>query len=269
MRPRLLLLAAFVAALLAPNLVRAAGTTTIDFQAVPVGDSIAEQYAGQDVHFGTPQDFGLTAGNCPKPVAQTSGAISGVSARISRPTTELKGPDVSTAAQFDYERRSVSMNLKATAAPIPVTVEIRGISGALLESKDLTLPANSIVNVSFTRPNPEIVFVRIVGRDRDAADNAEVFLDDLSAPIEDVPPPPKFSIALLKPTTDIVEGSTAEVPVSVRRVNGSFGPVTLSAGFLPSGITGTLFTPNPVTGGNPSTLKITAASPLAGDRQLS
>ena len=270
MKRLLVALAAVAAALIVAGGVHAAGTTTVDFQAVPIGDEITDQYAGQGVRFGTPTDFGLPVANCGRPRAQSSDAITGTSAKISCSSGEFKGPSIGAAIEFESERRAVSMRLKATLANIPATVQIYGIGGTLLDSQSVTLIQDTPQTVSFTRATPEIVLVRISGGDASSSyiHLPEIFLDDVSAPIEDVLPPPKFSLALLKPSTDIVEGSTASVPVSVRRYNGSFGPVNLSVAGLPSGITGTLFSPNPVTGRDPSTLTITANSPMSGDRQL-
>ena len=267
-RLRLLSLATALAALALPAGAGAAGTTTIDFQAATDDSLITDQFAGQGVLFGDPADFGLPAGNCGPPRGQTIDGISGRSAKISCTKGELKGPYVGAAFQFESERRAVTMKLKATDANIPVTVTIHAIGGSTLATQSLTLPLNTVVPVTFTRATPEIAMVRITGGDVNAATTSEVFLDDVSAPIEDVPPPPKFSLALQKPSVDLVEGSTASVPLVVQRYNGSVGPVNLSVDFLPSGISGTQFSPNPVTGRNPATLTISGNSPLSGDRQL-
>jgi hypothetical protein len=100
-------------------------------------------------------------------------------------------------------------------------------------------------------------------------DSGGVFIDDLTATLDDVPPPAKYSLALQQPSAEVVEGSTVSVPVSVRRYNGSSGPVTLSVGTLPSKIVSTEFTPTAaVTGSDPAMLRITAGSPFTETRQI-
>lgn len=266
---RLPVLAVLAAVLGLPGVAGAAGTTTIDFQAVAEDAVITNQYEGQGVLFGAPSDFGLAPAQCPQIRAQTLDGISGRSARISCfPAGEFDGPSVGAAFELESERRAVSLRLKATDDDIPVTVTIHAIGGTTLETRAITLQPNVAVTVAFTRALPEIVFVRISGGDINASYTSEVFMDDVSAPIEDIPPPPKFSLALQQPSVEIVEGSTVSVPVSVRRYNGSAGPVSLGVDGLPPGILGVQLTPNPVTGRNPSTLRISARSPLSGDRQL-
>ena len=102
----------------------------------------------------------------------------------------------------------------------------------------------------------------------DPSDSGTVLIDDLVSPLDDVPPPAKWSLALSTPSIEIVEGATATASVSVRRFNGSSGPVSLSVPDLPPGITATLIEPNPATGRDPVQLRVTAARPMTGPRQI-
>ena len=64
------------------------------------------------------------------------------------------------------------------------------------------------------------------------------------------------------------EQGTAQTKISIRRINGSTGPVTLAVNGLPGGIAATKIDPNPATGTDPPMLSITAGGPASGDRQL-
>ena len=97
-----------------------------------------------------------------------------------------------------------------------------------------------------------------------------VFIDDLAMSRDAQALTPKFTVAVQTPSAQAVEGSTVDVPVSVRRYNGSTGSVTLSVGSLPSKIESTQFLPNAsATGTNPVTLRIRSKRPNAETQQLS
>ncbi|HWI73808.1 MAG TPA: IPT/TIG domain-containing protein [Baekduia sp.] len=268
-RARIALLVALCAAAALPGAAHAAGTTSVDFENLAEGTQVNDQYAPQGVHFGGPSDFGLGVGTeCGDPVI-ASPAITNRSANISCTKREFGGLYIAGAFDFDSERRAVSFKLKAVGLDQTVTVSVHAIGGTTLESRSVSLPAGAVVPVSFTRPTPDMVTVRITGGRNETGFDDHVYLDDISAPIEDPGAiQPKFSVTLLQPRADLVEGSAVGVPVRVNRYNGSVGPVQLSIDSLPSGIVGTQFTPNPVTGRDVTTLRVSASSPLAGDRQL-
>ena len=104
----------------------------------------------------------------------------------------------------------------------------------------------------------------------DYGDSGGVFIDDLAMSRDAQALTPKFTVAVQTPSAQAVEGSTVDVPVSVRRYNGSTGSVTLSVGSLPSKIESTQFLPNAsATGTNPVTLRIRSKRPNTETQQLS
>lgn len=268
MRPaRIAVLAALLALAAAPAGASAAGTTSVDFESLSSGTTVTDQYAAQGVRFGVPSDFGLPAGNCGRPVVQAPG-INNRSAEISCQKGEFQGLSISAAMEFDSERRAVSFKLKAVGVDQTVTIVASAIGGATVATQTKTLPVGQVVDVAFSRVTPDIVAVRIYGGAEGTGFDDHVYLDDVSSPIEDPASiQPKFSVTLLQPRADVVEGSSVTVPVRVSRYNGSVGPVQINVD-RPSGVDGAQPTPNPVTGRDPAQLKISVASPLAGDRQL-
>ena len=75
----------------------------------------------------------------------------------------------------------------------------------------------------------------------------------------DPPPPPDFSVTVPADPVSLPEGDAVEVPVSITRINGSNGDVTLAASGLPNGVSAS-FAPNPVPGTDAqATMTLTAA----------
>lgn len=268
---RTVLLALLLLLLTAPAGANAAGSTDISFENLAPGTQLEDQYAAQDVRFGSPLTFGLSGDSCGATTIVSPG-VYGRSASIGHQQGEFKGLCVSSAFEFGSERRAVSFNLKAVGLDQPVKVSIHAIGGATLATRTLNLPAGQVVAVPFTRPTPDIISVSILGGtgfNGATSNDDHVYLDDVSAPIEDNGTiSPKFSLTLLQPRADVVEGSSVTVPVRVNRYNGSIGPVQVGIDSLPAGVSGTQLTPNPVTGRDTAQLRVFAGSPMAGDRQL-
>lgn len=249
-----------------------AADTVVDFSAVPAGTELVDQYGNVGVRFNQMAAFRQPpppAYSCGVPVVGDNG-INGRSAAIAcKGIGEFEGA-FNAAFGFDEERRAVRFRLKSMFAggPEPVDISIHAINGQTLESRVVGLPQGVPVEVRFgPRAAAEIASVRIAGRIVDAP-TGQVYLDDIVAPIELVMPPPKFSLSLPRPLVEVVEGSSVDVPVAVQRYNGSTGPVAISVPALPPGIAGTVVTPNPLSGRDPATMRITASSPLTGDRQV-
>ena len=75
----------------------------------------------------------------------------------------------------------------------------------------------------------------------------------------DPPPPPDFSLTVTPDPVNVPEGDSVAVPVSISRINGSNGDVTLSASGLPHGVSAS-FSPNPIPGTDTeATMTLTAA----------
>ncbi|MDW5594708.1 hypothetical protein VSS74_10195 [Conexibacter stalactiti] len=274
MRRALLLALAALALTAAPA---TAADTVITFNELPESTNIVDQYEGQGVQFGHPHRFGIADdfvnASCTGGPGSTGNLYSvvngfnGPSAAIGCGSAEFSnGFDIAMA--FAYWRRGVSFSVRARAwsGPFgvsePVTVRLLDKNGAVLERHDYDLPVNQVVPLSYRRGQSDIAYVEIQG-------NARLMIDDIVAPIDAVPPDPEYRLALTTPLLELVEGATASVPVRVIRFNGSTGPVGVDVAALPAGISAAAVEPNPLGGTAAGALRLTAASPATGDRQVS
>jgi hypothetical protein len=281
LRRTLLLLATGLATALALPAASAvaAPDTVIDFSAIPNNATVLDQYANVGVRFGNPSRFGFPAPpdnlNCGTPYG-AAGQLNGTALGIACASGPVEFPDrrFATAIEFSTERRRVQFNI-VNRTPNTQTASIKfyaiGSSTPLTTITSVLTPGNvAPIDYNHGATNGGIVGVGINGVEQmDWYDSGGVFIDDIRAPLDDVPPPAKYSLALQQPSAEVVEGATVEVPVSVRRYNGSSGPVTLAVGTPPSKIASTEFSPSAaVTGSDPATLRITAARPFTGTVQL-
>ncbi|HWI72324.1 MAG TPA: hypothetical protein VNT55_10235, partial [Baekduia sp.] len=281
MRRTILLLATGLAMLLVlpAAAALAAPDTVITFSEIPDNTTVHDQYAGVGVRFGGAATFGFPAPpdnlNCSNPYG-AAGALNGTALGIACASGPSEFPDrrFATAIEFSTERREVQFNMvNRTPHTQTASTKFYAIgSSTPLTTITTVLTPNSVAHVDYNHGATAggIVGVVINGTQQmDYYDSGGVFIDDLDATLDDVPPPAKYSLALQQPSAEVVEGATVSVPVSVRRYNGSSGPVTLSVGALPAGIASTEFTPSAaVTGTDPATLRITAGSPFTDSRQL-
>ena len=271
---RILLLAVLLVLAL-PATALAAPDTIINFEGLPYQTEITTQYQSQGVQFGSATDFGFP--QAPETCgAAATGAGGGINATDSAQIACSGGAELSQQVdgesfEFNVERRKISFNLEQLDATDNQTTDVRfyGVGGTLLADQTVTLPYQTVVPVSYDHgvTNGGIVGVVISGTLE--TPGGKLLLDDIDATLDDTPPPPKFSIAVEQPNLGVVEGSTAQTSVSVRRYNGSTGAVSLSLGALPAGVTAAQIQPTSVTGPNPTTLSVTAASPFTGTAQLS
>lgn len=272
MTARTLLIALAVLAAL-PAQAAAAPPTIVDFEKVPNGAIIDDEYA-PEVQFGTAAGFGLPSPppgqGCPDGGQASTGGIAGTSNNIACTSSgEFPDRQFATAFEFGTERRDVRFKLqqRASDTPLNATLRVYGVGARLLDERPLSLPRNATVDVAATSSTQEIAAIVVFG---DLADfqSGMILFDDLVAVLDDTPPPRKYSLALTTPSIEVIEGATATATVSIRRFNGSSGPVTFSVPELPPGIRATQFEPNPTSGRDPVKFRITADRPLSGQRQL-
>ncbi|MGH2869421.1 MAG: hypothetical protein ACRDNK_17890, partial [Solirubrobacteraceae bacterium] len=122
-------------------------------------------------------------------------------------------------------------------------------------STDIKTP----VTVTSAAPDIEHVRMDIVSTSTSNNIGAELAIDDLTATFP-TGTLPDFSVSVPGGPFAALQGKTTDVPVTLNRLNGSAGNVTLSASGLPSGVTAS-FTPNPVSATQTgATMHLTAAS---------
>ena len=274
-RTRLAIAAATIVAAAVPAVAQAAPDTVVDFNDLPDNTAPANHYMNSaGVQFGIPADFGLPAfgsnNNCKSEPSSTTAGINGASMTIGCYTGgEFSLASYQAAINFMTERRGVSFNLRAPKGVTgPVTITLIRDNGTAIESRVVNLPAGQVVPISFTHATPDIDVVTLTAPG-DGYNHPDVLqLDDLRAPQDDVPPPPKFAVGVTETSIDVPEQGTTQTKLSIRRINGSTGPITLSVAGLPGGIAATKIDPNPASGTNPPMLSVTAGGPASGSRQL-
>src|SRR4051794_4152803 len=279
--PRTLLLAvaAVVMAAAAPA-AHAAAPTQITFNGVQANTPIVDQYLSSDgVQFGHPSKWGIsdgalgTSNHIPDECAGENGdgSLYGYDNGISGRSAAFQcGNEVSTtnviAIHFTTFRRGASFTLRSTTG-LNGNARIRTYVKGKVKADDRTvaLPKGQNVPFSITRASADITNIEI-----DAGGNygaGPILLDDVSAPVDDVPPPAAFELGNTKPL-EVAEGATARSTIPVVRYNGSSGPIPLSVSSRPDGIAAVQAEPNPVTGNQPAKLAVTAAPRALGARKL-
>jgi hypothetical protein len=264
-----LLSAALLVAAALPSTAQAAGTTTINFDNLPAFTQVREQYAPQGVRFGPPSAFGLPvpAGEPCDEIVHDEG-IHGRSLYISCTHGEThQGTNV--AMEFEDPRRQVAYTLLNNdyTGTRTVTITEYKVNHEVIQQSTAQLPAKTPATFSpAPRPQADIAYLSIV-EEGIPHDGYGVFLDDISAPIEDGRSP-AFTLAVIDPAVEVVEAGTGTATVGVRRFGGSTGGVKFEAGTLPPGVTGVEFEPNPVAGRDPTTMKISLGHNVHSDLQV-
>ena len=265
-RLALVCVALLVAAAL-PSAARAANTE-INFDNLPAGTVVTDQYAAEGVRFGPPGAFGLPAPPVQCPSIVRDEGIHGRSLDFSCTVDEVHA-GTNTAMEFEDPRKQVNYTLRNNdyTGTRTVTITEYKVNHEVILQTTAQLPAKAAVPISFAaRPNADIAYVSIV-ENEEPSNGLGVYVDDISAPIEGIRTA-VFTLALTEPTAEIVEAGVGTVPVSVRRFGGSTGGVTFSAGPLPPGVTGVQFEPNPVAGRDPSTMRISLGHNVHSDLQV-
>lgn len=156
-------------------------------------------------------------------------------------------------------------NVVATGATVPLPTSSGvaidpGGGGVLAPSRRVASgPPHFTTPVTVTSASANIAAFRLEAVDAPAgtgaAVNATLGFDDLTL---DYPANSLPDFSLSAPSlTSVLAGGTQDVPITVTRLNGSSGAITLSASGLPSGVSAA-FTPNPLPAGQTAaTMRLT------------
>jgi len=263
-----LLMCAALAATSAPavaSVLHSADTVeTVDFEAYPVGTEITNQYGG--ITFEYPPSI-FTLGSAPAngvvssdvggpPIVTSQGAHSGSQAGSLVPPGEFA--TAGTFAAFTNLASSVSLYVGDQAVTgSHYELDAYGADASLLGSDAAVTTATgaeTLLTYS-TGGAGTIAYVAIYRTDHTG--NYGV-IDDISF---DVPPTsnPLVGVTTTSTTYELGQGGSRDLALTVDRLNGATGPMTLSVSGLPSEVTGT-FSENPVASGDTSaTLTLAAA----------
>jgi hypothetical protein len=273
--PSRTLLLALVGAALIPSAAHAAAPTKIGFDGIAANTYVTDQYLASDgVEFGHPSKYGITDGPLGGPdyiPDNCSGAVYGVDPGINGRSVAFNcGNETSTTnvttIHFTTFRRGASFVLRSPTGSHG-SVRIRTYVKGKIKADDRTLatPRGQNVNYSISRSTADITNIVIVSGGSGGI--GPILLDDVSAPVDDVPPPAAFELGDPKPL-EVAEGGTAKSTLPVVRYNGSTGPIGLSVSPLPAGIAAVNAEPNPVTGNQPAQLAVTARPRAIGKSTL-
>jgi hypothetical protein len=233
-----LVIAALVALGATPGAARAAPDTTIDFDDLPAGTTVSDQYASRGVEFGRARPGGL-AGKLPSTRAVQPGHPgSGNELALFEACGEFCDFDSNfLAAKFSAGHSRVSVlvtNPVASTAPNghPPPPVLSGFDsdGHRIAQVSGSAPGQTL---TISTPGPDIAYIELEGLRA---------IDDLGF---DNPTnlPPDFSLVpRFDPTDDpqtvtVVAGETATLPIAVGRFNGSTGPLNLHVEGLPAHVT--------------------------------
>ncbi len=254
-------------------------TTTLDFDKLAPETFVTGQYPGLTFEryieagftFGNPPGNGTFHYDCiPGPrVFATSPTHSGGQAADLGCDDDMNGEDGAFAALSTLADK-VSVYVGSTdAAGQEFTLYAWNVSRELVAHKTITTGATGIGNqMEVSTAGFEIAYLAIEGPPYPPKINAKpgppgVFAPFISTPeihaIDDLAfvtpeaPVPDLSVVFNPTSTplNVAEGQSVKVPVSIARLNGSHGNVTLSVSGLPAGVTATVA---------PSTLKGTETS---------
>ncbi|WP_126688324.1 hypothetical protein [Nocardioides ferulae] len=229
-------------------------TITVDFDDLPPATPVGTQYVAQGVTF-----------------VETAGALGATGLPATLADSALAHSDAnvveSTCFACEFVPHSIRADLSTTAKAVSAhvasgctaaTVSLRGYSADGATVATASAPVGRTAMVPLTVDDPEgsdIAFVRFF----DDQPGCTIRVDTLSVTHPDVGPPADVALSTTASVVTIAAGAPQSVPITVSRINGSTGGLTMSATGQGAGV-GATFTPNPVTGtGTSTTLLMEAA----------
>jgi hypothetical protein len=265
---------AVVAVLLLPGV--ALADTTVDFDGFAAGTTITSQYAdlggaGQGVTFGVLPGIGPAGLDPVVRTPPTGQAQSGVNVADITTCFACEFYTPQTAGTFGVPHKQVSVDVgylgSAAACSDPstdpgcavVTLLVYDAAGNQIASSSpatVTQGAGVHTPLSVSVPSASIIGFKITTRDNVDTDK-NIAIDDLSFDTQTTPPPPDFTLTPAASTLNIVQGASANDALTIGRIGGSSGNVSLAvSGALPPGVHAA-FAPD-LAGGTSSTLTLTA-----------
>jgi hypothetical protein len=239
--------------------------TTVDFEGYPPGTQITNQYSGITFEYptaaaftlGTPANGVVSADVGGPPLVVASGAHSGTNAGELIPPSEFSAVGTFVALSNLADTVSVYIGDQSVAG-VHVELDAYDSNRALLGSGTaLTSSTGAHTLLTYSTGGPgKIAYVAIYRSDHNGDYGV---IDDLTV---DTPPTTTPLVGATTSTTtyELGQGGTRDLPVTVARLDGATGPVTLSLTGLPPGVSGT-FSENPVAATDTgSILTLTAAS---------
>jgi hypothetical protein len=231
-------------------------TTTITFDDLADGTLVGTQYSGQGVTF-----------------VETAGSLgsTGVPRVLANAALAHTDPNVIESRCFgcEFVAHGIRANLSTTAKvvsarvssgcepPNTATVTMRGYdtSNGVVATTSGVL-GNTMLPFTISDPSgSDIAFVRFF----DDTQGCSIRVDSFSVTLPDGGPPADLGLTTSASIVTVAAGAPQTVPISVNRVNGSNGDLTLGMSGQGAGVTAA-FTPNPVGGTGTSSSLVVSAS---------
>jgi hypothetical protein len=242
-----------------------AGTQVINFEDLADGTTVTNQYAASAAVTFDQTDAYL-------PVVREVGAQAHAGTHVADFST-CQGPGCGEgfappAARGDLSTSATSVSMyvgemtNQFPRAMPVQLTAYDAAGTVLDQSPQVMVnsgdgINTHLEVASAKPISYFVVEDPNGGDFSLA------MDDVTIVTPDAPQPPDISLTQGNSVLDAIQGASVSDPLTINRINGSTGDVTMSVSGLPTGMTGT-FSPNPVPATSSSTtLTVTAAQTAA------
>lgn len=234
--------------------------TTINFDSLAAGTMVSTQTSAQGVTF-VESNAALGATGLPVVV-------------VAKQAPSSPNLIESTCFGCEFDPRTIRANLSRTARVVSAhvgssggcaspTITLRAYDAAstVVGSATATVSGTTLTPVTVTDPSgADIAFIRFF----DNSQGCSIRVDNLVLTHPDVGPPADFSVSLADAVLNVAAGVPASTTVSLTRINGSTGNVSLST----SGTGGQFsvgYSPNPITGTSTSstaTVTVPPSSPF-------
>jgi hypothetical protein len=237
-----------------------ADTVTIDFETGPAIDTpINDDYKQSHFTFFQREDPGFRPYRESAPgLAHSGNVVADISPAHCFPgemddAISCEFPVSSTLGRLTRTASSVTLYaglFEPAGNPVQARLTARNSADQIVgQSAAVLVDVGFDTPITVTSANPDIVSFELAF---DPPSGAALGFDDLTM---EFPAGTLPDVALSGPldTQVVLQGSTRNVPITLNRINGSDGPVTLSASGLPSGVAAQ-FLPNPVPGTQGSAL---------------
>lgn len=237
-----------------------ADTVTIDFETGPPLDTaINDDYQQSDFTFFQREDPGFRPYRKSVPgLAHSGNVVADISPAHCYPgevddAGACEFPVSSTLGRLTRTASSITLYAglsEPAGSPVGATLIARNSQDQIVgQSSAAAVGVGYDTPITVTSPSPDIVSFELTA---DPPSGAALGFDDLTM---DFPAGTLPDVGLSGPldTQVVFQGSKRAVPIGLNRINGSDGPVTLSASGLPAGVTAQ-FVPNPVPGTGTSTV---------------
>ena len=229
-------------------------TTTVTFDDLASGTLVDTQYAGQGVTFvQTAGEFGSTG----RPVTVANAPLADSDPNLVESTCfGCEFVPHSIRANLATTSRIVSAHVSSGCATATVTLRGYTVAGEVVATASSAVGDTAMVPLTVTDPaGSDIAFFRFF----DDQPGCTIRVDTVAVTVPDGGPPADVALSTSASIVTVAAGAPQTVPITVSRVNGSSGNLTLSMTGQGAGVTPT-FTPNPVAGAGTSSQLVVSAS---------